>query len=112
MKREKAMQLFHGVEKYNCAQAILIAFREEYGVAQEQIDASAALGRGKADEGRCGALHAGRALLDDASSAQNLENQFAAAAGSAKCREIRKLKRISCMECVGVAADLIEKIRK
>ena len=55
---EKAKSLFHGVEKYNCAQAVLAAYKDKVNVSQETIDEFKAYGGGRVPTGYCGALHA------------------------------------------------------
>lgn len=110
VKKEKALQRFRGVEGYNCAQAILAAFKEDRSIEQEQINEFAAFGSGRAREGCCGALFAGQEILEDDRLRQKLTTDFANAAGSSKCREIRKMKKLSCAECVGLTAELLEKM--
>jgi len=106
---ETALRYFDGPEGYNCAQAIATAFAAEFNVPPERIAAYAASGNGRAEGGRCGALHAARQLLGDAPAAEAVEQRFVQAAGSAKCREIRRGKRLTCAGCVEAVARLLEK---
>ena len=99
MSVEKARYHFHGPEKYNCAQAILKAFEEAYAVSEDAIEAAKADGGGRVEGGRCGALHAARQVLGESPAADDVERRFAEAAGSVKCKEIRKLKtRLAALE--------------
>jgi hypothetical protein len=106
---EKAKNLFLGKEKYNCAQAILAAFQEKYDIPQEHIDGFKALGGGKAQEGLCGALYAGLSLARQEEAKARLTEEFTRLAGATKCREIRKGGKLSCKECVALAAATLER---
>ena len=48
---------------------------------------------------------AAKSLLEDEAARQGLEAAFILAAGSAQCRQIRKLRQLSCRQCVQAAAD-------
>jgi len=65
MKIKKADELFHGEERYNCAQAVIKAFEGEFKVTKGQILLAAKKGGGRADEGLCGALYAAHLLVSD-----------------------------------------------
>jgi hypothetical protein len=96
-------------ERLNCAQSILKAFRERKEISSEEIKDARKLGGGKADNGVCGALHAALSLLDDPDKKESLRSSFVDVAGSQQCREIRSRNQISCLQCVEVAARLLEK---
>jgi hypothetical protein len=108
MKARQAVNLFHGAERYNCAQAVLAAYQAEAGVSDCAIMAASRAGGGMAKGGTCGALHGALVLLDDPAVANQVAHDFSAIAGSPRCREIRGMKRISCRECVSLAAKLVE----
>lgn len=59
-----ARKLFHGKERYNCAQAILAAYKEKLNVACDVITEYKSYGGGRAEGGLCGALYAGLFLLN------------------------------------------------
>lgn len=63
MVLEKVKRYFRGKEKYNCAQAIIIAFYEKCGIdkkiIEEKIKEYLPMGHGKAKGGLCGAVFAG-----------------------------------------------------
>lgn len=93
----------NGVEKKNCAQAVLYAFKETLDIPEGIIDSFKAHGGGRAPEGLCGAVYAAEFVLglagivDDGS---NVVSHIEKLAGSAKCKEIKENKRLSCLGCV------------
>lgn len=115
MKRQVAENYFRGKEKYNCAQAILKAYQDEYNVEDEVVKKFKKLGNGKAENGLCGAIYAGIYLLVEDSSeekSERLKISFQKHAESLKCKEIRKKKTLTCKECVGITADILNLINK
>lgn len=91
---------------HNCCQAVLHAFQERCQVGDERIAAARMAGAGRAPGGRCGALHAAFDLLGPEHHAA-VEAAFVSRTGASACRDIRKLRRASCRECVGEAARLV-----
>lgn len=116
MSAAKAVEHYMGMngrKRLNCAQSVVAGLAGEDPTFNDTISSFASCGGGKAPEGICGALHAARHLLgSDAETSRKCESEFILAAGSAKCREIRSLKKLSCRECVFKAAELVEKARK
>lgn len=108
--REHVLQFFRGAERYNCAQAILKGFQEKFSVPQEKIDEFKAYGGGRSEGGFCGALFAAKSLLGDNPEIKELEKRFAEETGGTRCRELRKLNKVSCAGCVGAAAELLHEI--
>lgn len=104
--------LFDGPEKYNCAQAILLTFKSRFSVQKADILSAKKIGYGKVKDGLCGALYAGKYLLKDQIKSEQLTREFENKAGSIKCKKILRLKLMSCRECVGLAARLIDEISK
>lgn len=104
MKVRKAKELFHGEEKYNCAQAVLAAF----DASEEHIADAKKCGGGRAPEGLCGALHSFRILAGEEAFAEHAD-EFREKAGGLTCREVRPLGKLSCRECVGLAAELLQR---
>ena len=105
MEKPDATARFRGPERNNCAQAVLIAYANHADVDQGCIQRFSQFGRGRAPDGECGALFAAKSLLEDESTRRSLEEAFILAAGSAQCRQIRRLGRLSCTQCVQAAAD-------
>jgi hypothetical protein len=104
---DEARRIFRGAGKLNCAQAILTAFKPTGRVREEDVVASATLGKGRAPGGECGALWAARMLLPDDEAQRELERRFVAVTGSTNCRRIRELRRASCHECVESAGNAL-----
>ena len=108
MKAVEAMDLFHGREKFNCAQAVLKAFQVESGISEDTIETAAYHGGGRAPEGVCGALHVARVILTGDPALKGIEKEFAGKAGSKQCLEIRGMRTLPCRGCVALSAYLIE----
>ncbi len=108
MNEATARDLFRGKNKLNCAQSILKAFQPAFGTSDKEIAACESAGEGKAPGGACGALHAARLLLRDPAVAHELEAAFERDAGSTACKRIRKLKQLSCGDCVALAARFLQ----
>ena len=107
MKDVEAVSLFRGEEGLNCAQAVLRAFQTEYSVSYRDIEAASTAGGGRVDGGVCGALYAGMSLIDDESTRQQINAEFESQVGSIICSEIKEEGRVSCKECVAIAAKII-----
>lgn len=103
-----AKQLFHGKGKYNCAQAILKAFQKYGRLPDQQILQHKSSGGGRAPGGICGALYAARLHLSDAAEISDMEAAFKEKAGYITCREIRKNKTLTCVQCVETAAKILK----
>ena len=108
-KEELAKSKFHGKEKFNCTQAVLVAFQEETGMTDADIASYSNTGGGKAEGGICGALLATTVLLKDSGVLPEIDETFRTAAGTLRCDEIRKLGQLPCRDCVGLGARLVEK---
>ena len=100
---EKAKKYFHGSEGYNCVQAVLKVFQEEYSITEEILVEGKAFGGGRAKDGVCGALYAIGMIDKDLYS--EVEKDFESAAGSLKCSDIKSLEKLSCRECVGYSVE-------
>lgn len=107
MSVEKARKAYTE-EKLNCAQSVLRGFQEPFRLGEERIAEAKAWGGGRAENGFCGALYAARTLCAAPDAKERIHGRFVEAAGSDRCREIRALKRLSCKECVELAARLVE----
>ena len=108
MPIEKTLTAYR-VERMNCAQSIYAGFREALNVSQSVIDAACMLGGGKAENGRCGALHAALDLSQRTETKNELEAGFEKMAGSINCREIRAKKLLTCDQCVELAATILNR---
>ena len=104
MPVQRSLQAFQ-FEKHNCAQSILRGFQQTKGVPEDTIAAAKALGGGRAPAGRCGALHAAIELTNDPAARERLIRAFVEKAGSEACREIKKHRKLTCEQCVRLAAE-------
>jgi hypothetical protein len=99
---------FHGVDKLNCAQAILKTYKSHYPhVSDSMISDNSKSGGGRVEGNMCGAIYGATLLELNSEVQEKLTDGFIKVAGSLKCKVIRKAKTISCKECVGVTADLL-----
>jgi hypothetical protein len=107
MEKPDALAFFRGKHRYNCAQAILKAYAPKIGLGDSCLEKHSRLGNGLAPEGECGALFAAKSILQDPAAKKKTEEEFVRAAGSAKCREIRKIRIFTCNQCVLMASDAV-----
>lgn len=111
--RIKSELYFHvKPENANCAQSVLRGFQKELNVPENLIEKFRSYGGGRAPEGTCGALFAADFLLEKISK-DSIQGDFVQKAGSFSCREIRRKNQLSCLQCVGMADELLsEKLNK
>ena len=107
MEKPDALAYFRGKHRYNCAQAVLKAYASPVGLGDSCLERFSRFGSGRAPEGECGALFAAKAILQDHAAKQKTEEEFVHAAGSKKCRDIRKSRKFTCEQCVQTAADAV-----
>lgn len=102
--KNNALELFSAVPRnHNCAQAVACGCGH-----CELKEALASCGGGRADEGRCGALHAALMLVNDEADKEAVRHSFVAENSSEFCREL-KAAGVPCTKCVESAAALAEK---
>ena len=106
----KAKKSFHGKEGLNCAQAVLKAFQKEFNLSEAIIKDTRAAGGGRAEGGMCGALYAVKLITYNLDSTifEDIKDDFEKEAGSIYCKQIRRLRKLTCRECVGLAAQKLE----
>jgi hypothetical protein len=107
MEKPNALTYFRGEHRYNCAQGVLKAYASPIGLGDSCLHRFSRFGSGQAPEGECGALFAAKAILQDHTAKQKIEEEFVRAVGSSKCRDIRKGRRFTCEQCVQTAADAV-----
>ena len=131
---KKELAIAYHNQKYNCAQAVAMAFAEEAGIDQEplfKVCEGCGLGMGGM-EGTCGAVTGAVILAGLKSSDGNLENpgtkaetyrlsreivkQFREKNGSSICKELKgvdtgKVLR-SCPDCIMDAVEIVENVLK
>ena len=108
MPVERALIAFR-TRKKNCAQSVLFGFQELLAIPDADIEAARKLGHGRAEEGRCGALHAALQLSQNSMTKEQLKQVFKNTAGSEHCREIRAGRQSTCDACVELAAAILLK---
>ena len=99
---------YHQQRRGNCAQSVVFAWNLKTQDSRNSEDDFAGYGGGRAPGGLCGAVHASCELAG--AEAETIKQSFAQKTGGfLTCRDIRMSKKISCGECVGLAAELLEK---
>ena len=102
-----ASDFFHKKpENYNCAQAILKAWQDRLDISDQEIENFRQWGGGRAKNGECGALFAANYLLEKQGKPP-VSKEFIAQVGSAFCREIKRVNKVSCSRCVDIANEII-----
>ncbi len=103
---ELADRYFHGVENYNCAEAVL-AIASARGIdCKNKIPMAGAWGGGRSEYGYCGALYAALSITPEEEKEAATE-KFRAAIGNIHCRDIRKANKCTCQDCVIQGCKLV-----
>jgi hypothetical protein len=111
--KAKANYTGQGVaRRLNCAEAIVEAFRDKFPLKADELAIFVSCGTGRAPGGCCGSLYAAKVLLgkNHPDKVEECEQVLARKAGSTKCREIRSLKKLSCVGCVETIAGFMEAV--
>ena len=95
-------------ENLNCAQSILKGFQEEFNISAGRIAEFKAWGGGRAPEGVCGALFAADILLAELEK-PSIKEKFKTEVGNTNCLAIKRENKVSCLNCVRIADELLEK---
>lgn len=93
-------------DKLNCAQAVLKAFQNEFLITEEEIKEFGNYGRGKADNGLCGAIYATNYLMqkkNDKLVLKEFENKL----GAIQCKTLKEMK-LSCLDILKISDKIIE----
>jgi len=93
----------------NCAQAILKGFQKEFNISDTEIEDYKAWGGGRAEGGMCGALFAAEGLLRQIVK-DSIIQKFIQSTGSPLCLDLRN-SQFTCVECIRIADELVEKNR-
>ncbi|MDX9866344.1 MAG: hypothetical protein RBT78_00310 [Kiritimatiellia bacterium] len=105
--RETA-ETYHRQRRGNCAQAVAHAWENKVGDPGKTAGRFAGCGGGRAPGGLCGALYASCTLAGTAA-ADAIKTAFAERSGGHHtCRAVRATHSLTCNECVGLAAALLE----
>ncbi|MDP4094660.1 MAG: C-GCAxxG-C-C family (seleno)protein [Bacillota bacterium] len=102
----------NGYKRMNCAQSVLSAFKEKFGIEDDLVDAFSAYGGGRAPDGLCGAYYAVKFIIDryDKENVEKLNQYFLEQAGALECTSIRSLRKLSCIGCIEKSAEFLEKL--
>lgn len=102
--RQLAKETFHQPpQSLNCAQSVA-----QLGGHAEVVAEFQAFGGGRAEGGICGALYAACQFVPE-SAREELREEFAQHAGALTCRAIKEEGKTPCVECVAIAAALVDK---
>lgn len=105
---KKTASEYHQQRRGNCAQSVVHAWNAVNPSQEKTIDHYADCGGGRAPGGLCGALHASCDLAKPQSH-EFIKKAFAEkTGGNLTCREVRAARKLSCNDCVALAADLLE----
>lgn len=102
-----------GCQRMNCAQSVLSAFKDDFNIEDDIVEAFQNYGGGRAPNGICGALYAVKYIIDkqqDKEKAAELEKYFLEHAGALECRNIREKRKLSCVGCVEKSSEFLEKL--
>ncbi len=103
-----AEKFFHAKpDNWNCAQAILKAYQEEFNIPEELIIEFRAWGGGRVAGGLCGALYSAEYLANRHHLAP-VRQDFLEKAGDIACLALKEKQKISCIKCVQIADEIIE----
>lgn len=105
---KSAAQSYYAGRRGNCAQAVAAAWIAVTGLETVSVAELSAYGRGKAPGGLCGAVYAARLCAPE--HGETILSAFASrTAGHVSCRAIRENRAADCVNCVGFAAEILEK---
>lgn len=98
-----------GCTRMNCSQSVGSAFKEKLNLEDELVDSFKACGGGNAPGGVCGAYYATKLILDkhDKEKSKEFKQYFMEQAGAMECKNIKSLKKLSCIGCVEKSAGFL-----
>ncbi len=101
-----------GCQRMNCAQSVIDAFKEDFSIDSDLVEAFKSYGGGRAPEGLCGAYYAVQYILSkqEPDKLEELEKHFLEHAGALQCSSIKGLKKLSCVGCVEKSSEFLEKL--
>ena len=100
----------NGYSRLDCCRSIAKAFQERFAFPEGAVDQLGNYSFGRAPQGQCGALYAAQLLLKGhQDEIRSCETALALSAGAIGCREIRRLRKLSCAGCVETIAAHLER---
>ncbi len=99
-------------QRMNCAQSVISAFKEDFDIEEDLVEAFGSYGGGRAPGGMCGAYFAAKYILGRKypEKQEELEEYFLKQAGALDCGNIKELKKLSCVGCVEKGSEFLEKL--
>lgn len=97
--------------RMNCAQSVVSAFKDDFNIGDDIVEKFRNYGGGNAPGGLCGALFAVKYIMrqqENSEGIDELEKYFIEHAGALECRNIRGLKKLSCVGCVEKCSEFLE----
>lgn len=92
----------------NCAQSVAAAWAHKNPVVTDRVREFSGCGGGRSPEGTCGALYASCQLAGEPV-AESIKARFMQhSGGHVACREIRAARTLRCVDCVELAAGLLD----
>jgi len=105
---KETAQKYHRERRGNCAQSVAFSWGSKNLGGRGVEEVFSGYGGGRAPGGLCGAVFAACELAGPVA-AEAIKQAFAEKNGGLlTCREIRAAGKLSCNECVGLAAELLE----
>ena len=101
-----------GCPRLNCAQAVISAFKDDFNIEDDLVEAFKKYGGGRAPNGVCGAFYAVKYIMNQLPAEDKvaeLEKYFLEHAGALECSNIRSLRKLSCVGCVEKSSEFLEK---
>jgi len=108
---KKVKRFFHGIEGYNCAQAV-IKIHDHTDTLEHVIEELNTKGGGRAPHGMCGALYGALEMAEGTNKKQYIKNEFIKQNGAETCRELKRIHHTPCSQCVESACRLLEETEK
>jgi len=101
--------LGQGVQRVGCAQSVAEALRHPFDLEDDFVKAMAGATGGRAPLGYCGAVYAALRIAEEKvpGKKEEIENYFKNTGGGLTCRDIRAHRKLSCVDCVQRAADML-----
>jgi len=100
-------------KKGNCAQSVAFALQQKGWASNSTLEDMAGCGAGRAPERMCGALYAAIKSVADPKIVQEMKARFVEASGGhLSCPQIRAARKLTCVQCVELASEMLEASHK
>ena len=110
---KKIATAFYLSKQGNCAQSVAYALQMKRELPNISLEDMSLCGSGRAPERMCGALYAAIYYAPNSEIAQEMKVRFAEASGGhLNCPQIRIARKLSCVQCVGLASEMLDTLRQ